>query len=51
MPLGISQKCRSIAPSATLAMDAKARELREKGADVISFASRTLTPPNPCGKP
>lgn len=39
MPLGISQKCRSIAPSATLAMDAKARELREKGADVISFGT------------
>lgn len=39
MPLGISQKCRAIAPSATLAMDARARELREKGVNVISFAT------------
>lgn len=39
MPLGISEKCRQIAPSATLAMDAKAKELRASGVNVIGFAA------------
>ena len=39
MPLGISDICRSIAPSATLAMDAKAKELRASGVDIISFGA------------
>ncbi len=38
MPLGLSKKCSAIAPSATLAMDAKAKELRSQGVDVIGFA-------------
>lgn len=39
MPLGISKNCRSIAPSATLAMDAKAKAMRAAGVDVIGFAA------------
>lgn len=39
MPLGISKKCRAIAPSATLAVDAKAKELRAQGVNVIGFAA------------
>lgn len=39
MPLGISEKCRQIAPSATLAVDAKAKELRAAGVNVIGFAA------------
>lgn len=39
MPLGLSKKCSAIAPSATLAMDAKAKELRSQGVNVIGFAA------------
>lgn len=39
MSLGISKKCRAIAPSATFAIDAKARNLRATGVSVISFAA------------
>ena len=39
MPLGISKTCRQIAPSATFAMDAKAKALRAAGASVIGFAA------------
>ena len=39
MPLGISNNCRNIAPSATLAMDAKAKAMRAAGVDVIGFAA------------
>ncbi len=39
MPLGISQKASNIAPSATLAMDAKAKALRAAGESVIGFAA------------
>ena len=39
MPLGISNNCRKIAPSATLAMDAKAKAMRAAGVDVIGFAA------------
>lgn len=39
MSLGISKKCRAIAPSATLAVDAKAKELRAQGVNVIGFAA------------
>lgn len=39
MPLGISQKCSAIAPSATLAMDARAKALRSEGVNVIGFAA------------
>lgn len=39
MALGISENCRRIAPSATFAMDAKAKELRASGVNVIGFAA------------
>ncbi|MDD3411012.1 MAG: aminotransferase class I/II-fold pyridoxal phosphate-dependent enzyme, partial [Eubacteriales bacterium] len=39
MPLGISRICQAIAPSATFAMDAKARALRAAGESVVSFAA------------
>ena len=39
MPLGISTKCLQISPSATLALDAKVKEMRSQGVDVIGFAA------------
>lgn len=39
MSLGISQKCKAIAPSATFAIDAKANEMRAQGIDVIAFGA------------
>ena len=39
MPLGLSKKCSAIAPSATLAMHARAKELRSQGVNVIGFAA------------
>ena len=39
MPLGISVKCRQIAPSATLALDAKVKEMQANGVNVIGFAA------------
>ena len=39
MPLGLSQKAKNIAPSATLTIDAKAKELRLAGENVIGFAA------------
>lgn len=39
MPLGISEKCLNIAPSATFAMDAKAKALIAAGESVIGFAA------------
>ena len=39
MPLGISAKCRNIAPSATLTLDAKVKALRAAGEKVIGFAA------------
>ncbi|MCL1854521.1 MAG: pyridoxal phosphate-dependent aminotransferase [Clostridia bacterium] len=39
MPLGISEVCRQIAPSATLALDAKVKELRAQGEKIIGFAA------------
>ncbi len=39
MPLGISANCRRIAPSATFAMDAKAKALVAAGESVIGFAA------------
>ncbi|NLV57813.1 MAG: pyridoxal phosphate-dependent aminotransferase [Clostridiales bacterium] len=37
--MGISAKCRSIAPSATLTLDAKVKALRAAGEKVIGFAA------------
>ena len=39
MPLGLSQKAKNIAPSATLTIDAKAKALRAAGENVIGFAA------------
>ena len=39
MPLGISQTCLHLTPSATFAMDAKAKALRAAGVSVIGFAA------------
>ena len=39
MPRTISEKARRIAPSATLAMDAKAKALKAQGVSVVSFAA------------
>lgn len=39
MPLGLSKKCQAIAPSATLAIDAKAKKMKAEGIDVIGFAA------------
>lgn len=39
MPLGISSTCKQIAPSATFAMDAKAKALRAAGESVVGFAA------------
>ncbi len=39
MPTEISMRCRALSPSATLAMDAKAKSMRAEGVDVIGFAA------------
>jgi len=39
MPLGLSEKAKSIAPSATLAMNTKTKEMRAAGKSVINFAA------------
>ena len=39
MPTEISQRCRAISPSATLAVDAKAKSMRAEGIDVIGFGA------------
>ena len=39
MPLGLSEKAKNIAPSATLAIDAKAKAMRAAGENVIGFAA------------
>lgn len=39
MALTISQRCRNIAPSVTLAIDAQAKEMKARGEDVIGFGA------------
>ena len=39
MALTISEKCRNIHPSVTLAIDARAKQLRAMGLDVIGFGA------------
>ncbi len=39
MPLGLSEKALNIAPSATFAMDAKAKAMKAAGEDVVGFAA------------
>jgi aspartate aminotransferase len=39
MPLGLSQKAKNITPSATFAMDAKAKAMQAAGESVIGFAA------------
>ena len=39
MPLGLSHRAEGIAPSITLKIDAKAKEMKQKGIDVIGFGA------------
>jgi aspartate aminotransferase len=39
MPLSLSERCLAIAPSATLAIDARAKELAAQGRDIIGFGA------------
>jgi len=39
MPIGISQRSAAIAPSVTLAIDAKAKEMAASGLDVVGFGA------------
>lgn len=39
MPLSLSEMCQSIAPSITLSIDAKAKEMKRQGLDVIGFGA------------
>ncbi len=51
MPLSLSQKAKSVKPSSTLAITAKAKEMREKGMDVVGFGAGEPdfnTPENIC---
>ena len=51
MPLTVSHRCQHIAPSLTLAIDAKAKELKAAGEDVIGFGAGEPdfpTPPHIC---
>lgn len=47
MSLGISHKAKNIAPSPTLAIDARAKEMRSVGYDVISFGAGEPDFPTP----
>ena len=38
LSLELSRLCAAIAPSPTLAIDAKAKEMRRSGRDVVSFS-------------
>ncbi len=52
MPLTLSKKALAVRPSSTLAITAKAKELRAQGADVIGFGAGEPdfnTPENICG--
>ena len=39
MALTISHRCQHIAPSMTLAIDARAKEMKAKGLDVVGFGA------------
>ena len=39
MALTISHRCQNIAPSPTLAIDARAKEMKAAGVDVIGFGA------------
>ncbi|MBR6953849.1 MAG: pyridoxal phosphate-dependent aminotransferase [Clostridia bacterium] len=47
MPLTVSHRCQHIAPSLTLAIDAKAKELKAAGEDVIGFGAGEPDFPTP----
>ena len=42
MALTISHRCQNIAPSPTLAIDARAKEMKAAGVDVIGFGAGAL---------
>lgn len=39
MPLTLSKRCLEIAPSMTLAIDARAKDLKAQGVDVVGFGA------------
>ena len=47
MTLGVSHRCQSIAPSPTLAIDARAKEMKARGVDVIGFGAGEPDFPTP----
>ena len=47
MMLSISHRCQSIAPSPTLAIDARAKEMKARGVDVIGFGAGEPDFPTP----
>ncbi len=51
MSLSVSHRCQSIAPSITLAIDTRAKEMKSRGQDVIGFGAGEPdfpTPPHIC---
>ena len=47
MALTISHRCQNIAPSPTLAIDARAKEMKAAGVDVIGFGAGEPDFPTP----
>ena len=51
MPRSISRMCKAIAPSVTLSIDAKAKDMKQQGLDVVGFGAGEPdfpTPPHIC---
>ena len=47
MALAVSHRCQAIAPSPTLAIDARAKEMKARGVDVIGFGAGEPDFPTP----
>ena len=47
MMLSVSHRCQAISPSPTLAIDARAKEMKAAGVDVISFGAGEPDFPTP----
>ena len=47
MALTVSHRCQSISPSPTLAIDARAKEMKARGVDVIGFGAGEPDFPTP----
>lgn len=51
MPRSVSRMCKAIAPSVTLSIDAKAKDMKQQGLDVVGFGAGEPdfpTPPHIC---